>query len=220
MSVPLKTGVDGNLKRFQAAEALEIDAIELLSATGTLSIGSTMGASDTIELGSSDSMTAVLGDLDVDGDIVVSGAAGITFEDSSTQIYRDGNDLKFKDTSNPTPKTLTELLAGSGALTETAHRTLRQLIHFINDGPAEGFTSGAYRETVGGAFPTSITWYTNSGKTSKIVERLITWGTSPKVVTQDQWKMYDTDGSTVLVTVTDAITYSGALETSRTRTIS
>jgi hypothetical protein len=31
--------------------------------------------------------------------------------------------------------------------------------------------------------------------------------------------MYDTDGSTVLVTVTEAITYTGAFEATRTRTI-
>jgi hypothetical protein len=31
--------------------------------------------------------------------------------------------------------------------------------------------------------------------------------------------VYDTDGSTVLATVTDAITYGGVFETDRTRTI-
>ena len=36
--------------------------------------------------------------------------------------------------------------------------------------------------------------------------------------TTEVWKMYDTDGTTVLVTLTDAITYSGVFEATRTRT--
>lgn len=109
------------------------------------------------------------------------------------------------------------LTASSSGVSESSHRTLRQLIHFIDDGPAEGFASGAYRETTGTAFPTAIVWYTDSGKTDKIVERLITW--SGVNVTVDKWKIYDTDGSTVLWTVSDAISYSSIFETNRTRTI-
>jgi len=105
----------------------------------------------------------------------------------------------------------------AGGLTEGAHRVLRQMIHFIDNGPAEGFASGAYRETTGAVFPTAIIWYTDSGKTDKIVEKNITWvGVNPTVI---EWKIYDDDGSTLLATVSDAITYSGIFETSRTRTI-
>jgi hypothetical protein len=107
-------------------------------------------------------------------------------------------------------------------LDEEEHKVLRQLIHFIDDGPAEGFASGAYRETVGGSFPTSITWYTDSGKTEKIVEKIITrsgGGATNVAPTPIKWKIYDTDGTTVLWTVNDAVTYDGVFETSRTRTI-
>jgi hypothetical protein len=107
---------------------------------------------------------------------------------------------------------------GSG-LSEAQHRTLRQLIHFISDGPAEGFATGAYKETLPAAspFPTSVTWWESSSKLKKIVERLVTWtGANP---TTDQWKIYDTDGTTVLWIVTDTISYSGIFETSRTRAI-
>ncbi|UCH26700.1 MAG: hypothetical protein JSV66_03365 [Trueperaceae bacterium] len=127
--------------------------------------------------------------------------------------------MTFKDVSNPTPKTLTELLAGAGGLTEEAHKAIRQLIHFINEGPAEGFASGAYKETLPSAaiFPTSVIWWESSSKLKKIVEKTITWtGVNATTI---EWKMYDTDGSTVLVTVTDAISYSGIFETTRTRTI-
>lgn len=113
---------------------------------------------------------------------------------------------------------LFNLRSGSG-LTESQHRALRQLIHFIDDGPAEGFVSGAYKETLPAAnpFPTSMIWWESSGKAKKIVERLIMW-TGP-LPTTDQWKIYDTDGSTVLWVVTDTISYTGPFETSRTRAI-
>jgi hypothetical protein len=107
-------------------------------------------------------------------------------------------------------------LSGSG-LTPSQHEVVRQLIHFIDNGPAEGFVSGAYRENTGTVFPTAIIWYTDNTKVDKIVEKLITY--TGAFATTIQWKMYDVDGSTVLATVTDTITYSGAFETSRTRTI-
>jgi len=109
--------------------------------------------------------------------------------------------------------------AGStgGGITEATHKALRQLIHFIEDGPADGFASGAYRETTGTVFPTAIIWWESSSKLQKIVERTITW--AGVNVTTDEWKIYDTDGTTLLVTVSDAISYSGVFETNRTRTI-
>jgi len=110
--------------------------------------------------------------------------------------------------------------SGSG-ITAEQHKALRQLIHFIDRGPAEGFASGAYMEILPAAdpFPTSIIWWESSSKFKKIVEKAVTWDSIPKVPIQIQWKVYDTDGSSVLSTVTDAISYSGVFETSRTRTI-
>lgn len=149
---------------------------------------------------------------------------GVTFQsdssnDENTYVSRDGaGNMIFYDGVVAAEKTLTELLTGSGGLTENAHKILRQLIHFIDDGPAEGFTSGAYREVTNpGTAPTAIIWWESSSKLKKIVELGLTW--SGVTVTQEQWKVYDTDGSTVLATVTDAISYSGIFETNRTRTI-
>ena len=142
----------------------------------------------------------------------------ISNRDEAVLVARAGNDMTFKDVSNPVAKTLTELLAGAGGLTVAAHKALRQLIHFIDDGPAESFASLAYREVTGTVFPTAIVWYVDNTKVNnKIVERLLTW--TGVNLTTDQWKMYDTDGTTVLVTVTDAISFSGIFETNRTRTI-
>jgi hypothetical protein len=103
-----------------------------------------------------------------------------------------------------------------GGLSEEQHKDLHHLIHFIEDGPADGFTSGAYRETTGTVFPTSIIWYEDDTKAKKLVERTITW--TGVNATTDEWKMYNSNGS-LTVTVSDAITYSGIFETDRTRTI-
>jgi hypothetical protein len=151
-------------------------------------------------------------------------AAGIYLQDASAQdettyVARAGDDLIFRDVTTGATKTLTELIAGTGALTEAAHRTLRQLIHFIGDGPAEGFASGAYKETLpaGSIFPTSEVWWESASKLKKIVSLDTTW--TGVNITAEVWKVYDTDGSTVLATVTDAISYTGIFETDRTRTI-
>ena len=138
--------------------------------------------------------------------------------DSTVEISRDAsNNLTIKDGVVSGTKTLTDLLAGSD-LSEEQHKTLRHLIHFIDNGPAEGFVSGAYREVTGTVFPTSVIWYVDSTRAEKIVEKNITWtGVVPSEI---EWIMYDDDGETELATITDAITYTSTIfESSRTRTI-
>lgn len=104
--------------------------------------------------------------------------------------------------------------AGSG-VTDEQHKTLLQLIHFVDEGPAEGFTTGATKTTTGTVFPTQELW--RRADATKLVEKNITW-TGP-VPTTIQWKVYAPDGTTVLATVTDTITYTGVFEASRTRAI-
>jgi hypothetical protein len=139
----------------------------------------------------------------------------LTSSDQAAGVERDGSgNLVLKDAITGT-RTLAQLSGGSG-ITEATHKTLLQLIHFIDEGPAEGFASGATKTVSGGvAFPTQILW--RRADSTKLVEQNITWS-GPKPTTIE-WKIYDTDGATVLATVTDTITYSGAFEVSRTRTI-
>lgn len=105
-------------------------------------------------------------------------------------------------------------------LSESSHRAVRQLIHLADGGgPFEGFATGAFRETLPSAdpFPTSVIWWESSSKNQKIVEKTITYtGVFPTTI---EWKAYDEDGTTILATVTDTITYSGPFETDRTRAI-
>ena len=124
MAIALKLGSDGNLQQLQVSDTLQVDAIDLLSATGTLSIGAGMGVSDDIQLGSAVSLVTILGDGEVDGDLTVSGS--LDFTDTSVQIWRDGNDLKFKDVTTTT-KTLSELSASSSGLENIVEDTTPQL---------------------------------------------------------------------------------------------
>ena len=105
---------------------------------------------------------------------------------------------------------------GSSGSAFQNHEALRQLIHFIDDGPTEGLV--LRRATTGTAFPTAVVWYhTVASVERKLVEKLITWtGVTPTTIT---WKIYD-DSEVLMVTITDTITYSDVFETGRTRTIS
>lgn len=103
-------------------------------------------------------------------------------------------------------------------LNSGSHARLRQLVHLANGGPFEGFASGAVQDTGPKPFPTASIWYTDNTKTKKIVEQLVVYNPN-RTVSSEQWKAYDVDGLTVLATVTDSITYDGAFETLRTRTI-
>lgn len=118
--------------------------------------------------------------------------------------------------------TLPNLGSGSsgGGITPQQHQTLRQLIHFIDEGPGDGFASGAFKEVLpaGSIFPTSIIWYLDVSKTQKLVSKTIVWsGIVPSTIT---WQVYNVDGVTVAHTVTDNITYVNTIfEQNRTRTI-
>jgi hypothetical protein len=105
-------------------------------------------------------------------------------------------------------------------LSAIAHEKLRQLIHFIPDGPANGFASGAFKESLpsGSPFPASVTWYVAADKAQKIVEKLITRNPN-KTPSSIVWNMYGEDGVTIVGTVIDTIAYSGVIETSRLRAI-
>lgn len=105
------------------------------------------------------------------------------------------------------------------ARTLIRHRDIR-IVEFLEEGPANARAfASAYKETLpaGDPLPTSATWYTDSSKAEKICEKVYTYdGAFPTTIT---WKLYDEDGTTVIATVVDAITYDGAFELTRTRTV-
>jgi len=130
------------------------------------------------------------------------------------EVRYDGAAFSMYDASGAfNPRT------GGSGITASQHKALRDLIHFLEEGPADGFTSGAFMEQLPSAdpFPTSAIWYTSAAKTDKIVEQTITYNAN-KTINTDTWKMYDTDGSTVLVTLVDTYAYTGVFIDSITRT--
>jgi len=102
-------------------------------------------------------------------------------------------------------------------LTPTTHETLRQLIHFLDDGPGAGFLPGAVKITgYSGALVTSEVWYEDGTLTTRYVDLAVAYsGALPSV---EVWRIYASDGVTITATLTDVIAYAGALETQRTRT--
>lgn len=146
-----------------------------------------------------------------------SGASKIGFDSSGSCII----------THNTVQEALQDLDAAicSGdtgdQLTEQEHPTLRQLVHLADGvgGPFEGFATGAYREVTGNKLaPTKVTWYTSSAKTSKIVDKSITYNgvLQPTIIT---WQAYKADGYSLNASVTDTVTYNGIFELYRDRAI-
>lgn len=140
-------------------------------------------------------------------------AAGLYLQDGSNRdedalLWRDGDTIKAKDVTYGS----VDLLAGGSGITADQHKALLQLIHFVDEGPAEGFTTGATKTVAGTVFPTQELWKRSDA--TKLVEKNITWtGVNPTTI---EWKLYAADGTTVLVTVTHTISYSGIFETGRT----
>ncbi len=97
------------------------------------------------------------------------------------------------------------------------HNRLLDPIHLINDGPADAFYSGSYKETIGVPFTTSEIWWTSAAKINKISELLIVRDELQRPITET-FIVYGSDGS-VVSTITDTISYNGAFEISRNRVV-
>jgi len=79
---------------------------------------------------------------------------------------------------------------------------------------------GTYKEITTIPFPSKVTYYTDSGKTIKLVEKTIIRDTQQKPTTIIYRLYNETTSNTIVRTITETIMYSGVFETSRTRTIS
>lgn len=108
-----------------------------------------------------------------------------------------------------------------GGITAEQHQELRQLIHFIDNGPGIGFGTEMLRTTTpaGSPFPTNITWFNDLTGMYKIVEKIITYNTN-KTVASELWNMYDSTGTNIVQTVVDTFFYTNnVFESSRVRTV-
>jgi hypothetical protein len=158
-----------------------------------------------------------LGQGSADGDVVGPGSAtadgvarynattGKIIKDSSVTIDDSGNIATTGTVDGRDVSTDGTKLDGisTSAINATDHKSLAQLIHFLEDGPS----SSAYKEVLpaGSAFPTSLSWWTTSAKLVKVVEKTISWsGAFPSVVT---WKSYL--AGALQETITDTYDYTG-----------
>jgi hypothetical protein len=126
-----------------------------------------------------------------------------THSDESTRVWRDGDDLKFKDANNPVDVTLSDLL------TETRHQDLDTITHWIDE--------NSYDEIVRtGGKVTSIVVWNSVLKTIKIREELITRvsGKVSQIVTNQ----YDRSTGVLKETLTEIYTRTGDKVTSIART--
>jgi hypothetical protein len=81
-------------------------------------------------------------------------------------------------------------------------------------------TYAEYERVSGKVFPWRITWYTDSTKTIKLVEKEFTYGTNKPVPTTITMRLYNgTVANTVVRTITDTISYNQIFEVSRTRVV-
>lgn len=72
----------------------------------------------------------------------------------------------------------------------------------------------------GRVFPKFITWYTDASKTVKLVDKELVYATSKPVPTTIIMRLYNgTAANLVVRTITDTITYTNLIETSRSRSI-
>ena len=115
---------------------------------------------------------------------------------------------------------------GGSGLTPAQHDALRQLIHFIDEGPGHGFASGATKIVTGGLFPTDITWWDSDPGSNPSAKRLVqktiertAGGATLVTPTPVVWTIFDTDGTTILQQLRDDIIYIGVAELERIRTV-
>lgn len=102
----------------------------------------------------------------------------------------------------------------TGVVDLVHHERLRQLIHFIDEGPGAGFPSGAFKEVLGRPFPTGVIWWESSAKLAKIYEKLMVLNgqNNPTGITYATYT-----GGLLYQAVSEQIVYSGVFEVSRTR---
>jgi hypothetical protein len=109
-----------------------------------------------------------------------------------------------------------DYLSSSGGIPGWVSEDSVRKVWKLWNGGYEGY-SGCYKEVGVGIFPESIIWYTDVGKSHKIIEKIYSYN-SNKTISTIVWKLYL--GDVIIRTITESINYSGIFEINRTRLIS
>lgn len=137
----------------------------------------------------------------------------VTSADKACLVDRADGNLRLTDSF--TSHVLAELVSTStGQL--GSHNALLDPIHFLSDGPGDGWASGAVsQDGYVGPLLVSTTWYTDATLTKKIVGKQ--WAYSGPLVATEKLLVYASDGTSIVRTITDTFNYNGPLRTTRTR---
>jgi len=124
--------------------------------------------------------------------------------DESTVLDRNGNDMRFKDTNNPVPVTLSTIVAGATGVTYN---------EFLldNEPTAEtGASDCAYTITRAAGQVTKEEWKRNDTTLIKSIDYSYITGK----LSSEVRKVFAANGSTIVAQVTWSYTYTGGLLTS------
>lgn len=133
--------------------------------------------------------------------------------DKAVLLDRTANSLRLTD--GTTSHVLGELVTSTTGQVGS-HNALLDIIHFLADGPGDGWASGAVGvDTYSGPLRTGTTWYADDTLAKKIVAMAWTYA-GPLVATQ-KTTLYAADGISVTRTVTDTFSYNGPLRAQRSR---
>jgi hypothetical protein len=150
-------------------------------------------------------------DLTLSGAISGSGIAmesqGVELTPGATRVNLTGSGVSGSVTGSYVTYTIPEL-------------DYRQIIFLAENGPFEHFGTGSYHEFTyyQNVFVSTSIWYVDVSKSQKIIEKSYIRNNKQQA-TNVFYKLYNVDGISTKSTVEDIITYAGAVEASRVRTV-
>lgn len=114
-------------------------------------------------------------------------------------------------------KALNRLVSNSISDTQS-HQALLDIVHFLEDGPGDGWASGAVCVRIGTA-PNAggWVWYTSTALSARIIDMTINYATNSILPSTKVWRLYAANGTTVIRTLTDTYTWTGPILTQRQR---
>lgn len=127
-------------------------------------------------------------------------------------VYLSGSGFIFREEG------VSKTLSSSIGITSSDHKDLNQLVHLAEGGGPFGSFTASIRDVGPKGFPTATIWWTDTTRTKKIVQKLITYN-SNKTASTIQWQSFNADGVSVNESYTDSILYDGVYETTRSRSI-
>lgn len=168
--------------------------------------GGTQNDTDATELNPLQDALAVSG-------IALQDTTGTTL-DQAVLIDRLSARLRLADST--TSRLLSELVCTPTGQ-QGSHNALLDVIHFLADGPGDGFAKGACAiDTYNGPLLLNTVWFTDETQAKRIVA--VAWTYTGPLIATEKMTLYAADGTTVVRTVTDTYSYNGPLRSKRVRT--